>query len=325
MIEVKNVWKEFNIKEHKGFLKNETKCVKAVNGVNIKIEKGKIVGLLGINGAGKTTTIKIITGLLKPTKGNVYVDGKDISKNINKYKGIINMITGGERNIYWRLTPKENLEYYAALYGVKGKEKDIIIDKLIKMLDLEKSIDTPVEQFSKGMKQRLQIARGLINSPKYIFLDEPTLGLDIGIAKEMREYIKKLAQEQNRGILLTTHYLREVEELCDYVYVLSRGGIVREGSVKDIITSVGLKNRITIATGMMENDKINEILNELQNMRCVTEYNQIDNICKFYIDMVNNNEVSILQVFMKNMADVLEYENKEPELEDAIELITARA
>lgn len=147
------------------------------------------------------------------------------------------MVTGGERNLYWRLSARQNLAYFGALYGLKGKVLAQRIAQLLEVVELSGNGDQPVEQFSKGMKQRLQIARGLINQPDYLFLDEPTLGLDIGIAQKLRQQIKQL--KADTGILLTTHYIGEAEALCDDIIVLNQGEVIAQG------TPAQLKQQLT--------------------------------------------------------------------------------
>ena len=170
-------------KEKKVFFKTlSVNTIKAVDDVSLKIEKGKITGLLGINGAGKTTLIKMLTTMISPSSGSITLDELDAVKQHMVAKTRINLISGGERNIYWRLTAKENLEYFGRLYGLNKNELESRIEEILKIVELYDSKDITVEKYSKGMKQRLQIARGLINNPDYIFLDEPTLGLDVVIA-----------------------------------------------------------------------------------------------------------------------------------------------
>ncbi|GKX31776.1 hypothetical protein SH1V18_42560 [Vallitalea longa] len=234
MIKVRDLTKVYVVKEKKGFLKKSKKHLAAVDKLSFNIKKGEITGLLGINGAGKTTTVKMLSTLLEPTEGDISYDGKYLKKNEKLIKRKVNMIAGGERMIYWRLTAKENLRYFGSMYGLHGKELQERMEYLLELVGLQDKADIPVEKFSKGMKQRLQIARGLINDPDYIFLDEPTLGLDVQIAKEMREFFVRLVKEDNKGILLTTHYMKEVEELCRYIYILNEGKLLREGTVKDI-------------------------------------------------------------------------------------------
>lgn len=229
MIQIKNLVKTYDEKEKQGFFKTRNIKVQAVKGIDLTIPKGKITGLLGINGAGKTTTVKMLSTLIKPTSGEMTFNGMNYKKNEKKIKFKINMIAGGERMIYWRLTAKENLMYFGQMYGLNGNQLKNRVNYLLNKVGLMEKTNIPVEKFSKGMKQRLQIARGLINDPEYIFLDEPTLGLDVQIAKEMRNLFKQLTVEENKGILLTTHYMQEVEELCDYIYILNQGLVIKEG------------------------------------------------------------------------------------------------
>lgn len=235
MILVENLCKSYFVKEKgKFWARAQLKEIQAVKNISLKIDRGQVIGLLGINGAGKTTTIKMLTTIISPTSGNIYIDSIDAVKNPFPAKKVINIITGGERNIYWRLTAKENLEYFGSLYSISAKELSARIQNVLDIVHLSDSANIAVENFSKGMKQRLQIARGLINNPTYLFMDEPTLGLDIVMAKELRSYTKKLATEYSKGILLTTHYIEEADELCDYIYLIDRGEIVVEGTPSEI-------------------------------------------------------------------------------------------
>lgn len=235
MIIAENICKTYITKNKRKFFSKAIKSEKeVVKNLNLKVEKGQIVGVLGINGAGKTTTIKMLTTMIEPTSGKIQIDGIDAIKNNMEVKKHINLITGGERNIYWRLTAQENLEYFGNLYGIPKTELQLKIKEILELLDLYEKKDVPVERYSKGMKQRLQIARGLINNPDYIFMDEPTLGLDILIAKEVREYVKKIAYDEDKGIVLTTHYIAEAEELCDYIYVINEGRLIFEGTADEL-------------------------------------------------------------------------------------------
>lgn len=226
--------KDYTLKEKSGlFRPKKVRTVHAVKDISLEIPKGKIVGVLGINGAGKTTTIRMLASIIAPTSGVLTMNGVDAVKNHLWVKERINVISGGERNLYWRLNAHENLNYFGSLYGLKGELLKERSESLLKMVGLEEAADTPVERYSKGMKQRLQIARGLINDPEYIFLDEPTLGLDIVIAKEIRGVVSDLAKKEKKGVLLTTHYISEAEELCDYIYVLDRGEVIAQGTKEE--------------------------------------------------------------------------------------------
>lgn len=230
-----HLMKNYTLKERTGLLKPKNKkIVHAVQDITLEIPKGKIIGVLGINGAGKTTTIRMLASIIAPSSGTLTMNGVDAVKNHFWVKERVNVITGGERNLHWRLTAKENLKYFGSLYGLSGRNLNNRIEELLRMTGLKEAADTPVERYSKGMKQRLQIARGLINDPEYIFLDEPTLGLDIVIAKEIRRVVSELAKKRNKGVLLTTHYISEAEELCDYIYVLDKGKIIAQGTKEEL-------------------------------------------------------------------------------------------
>ena len=223
------------IKEKSGlFGRKQKKVIHAVKDISLEIPQEKIIGVLGINGAGKTTTIRMLASIIAPTSGSLTMNGVDAVKNHLWIKERINVISGGERNLYWRLTAKENLRYFGSLYGLSGDDLDKRITYLLRTVGLEEAANVPVERYSKGMKQRLQIARGLINDPIYLFMDEPTLGLDIVIAKEIRNLVSDLAHKEGRGILLTTHYISEAEELCDYIYILDKGRIIAEGTKEQL-------------------------------------------------------------------------------------------
>lgn len=215
----------------KGMTKKQK--VEAVKGIDLKVREGEIFGLLGPNGAGKTTTIKILTTLLAPTEGVAKVIGYNTFGEEKKVRPHINFIFGGERGLYWRLTGYENLQYFGDLYKVPSKVLKERIEKLIKLVGLEGREHEKVEGYSKGMKQRLQIARGLINDPKVLFLDEPTIGLDPVGAKELRELLKALRKE-GKTILLTTHYMYEAEELCDHIAIIDKGVIRTEGTLEEL-------------------------------------------------------------------------------------------
>ena len=229
------VTKQIKQKEKKSMFGPKLKrVIHAVKDISLEVPQGNIIGVLGINGAGKTTTIRMLASVIRPSSGSLMMNGVDAIKNHLWVKERINMISGGERNLYWRLTAKENLRYFGSLYGLSGAMLHDRIDRLLKIVGLEEAADIPVERYSKGMKQRLQIARGLINDPDYIFLDEPTLGLDIMIAKEIRQLIMKLARKDKKGVLLTTHYISEAEELCDYIYVLDQGEMIARGTKEEL-------------------------------------------------------------------------------------------
>lgn len=215
------------------FLGKTIETIHALKDISFSINEGEVFGILGPNGAGKSTLIKIMSTLLKEDSGKLEIMGLDIDKNEKDIRKKINLITGSERGLYWRLTAKENLEYFAELYGIYGEKKKELVDKLIKFVGLFGREDEKVERYSKGMKQKLQIARGLVNDPQIIFLDEPTLGLDVLSARNLRKMIKDLSKE-GKTIIYTTHYMKEAEEVCDRVLFINNGEILDIGSIEDL-------------------------------------------------------------------------------------------
>jgi len=216
------------------------RSVTAVDHLNLEIEEGELFGLLGPNGAGKTTTVKMLCTLLLPTSGHATVRGLDVVKDANQVRCIVNMVAGGERMLYYRLTGRENLEYFAELYDVPKQKVKSRVSNLLELVGLKDRADDEVEKYSKGMKQRLQIARGLVNDPQVLFLDEPTIGLDVDIAKEIRQFVRKrLVDEQRKTVLLTTHYMAEAEEICDRVGFLFKGKLVALGTPSELSRMLG--------------------------------------------------------------------------------------
>lgn len=201
--------------------------VKALDGVSISIREGEIFGLLGPNGAGKTTIIKILTTLLLPTSGEAYVGGFSVVKEANKVRNIINLVSGGETPGYGILTVSENLWFFSQLYGLPSSVAKEKIKRLTVDLDFRKYATTRMAKLSTGFKQRMSLARGLLNDPKILFLDEPTLGLDVLTAKRLRTYVIDWAKREKKGtILLTTHYMAEADEMCDRVAIINNGKIL---------------------------------------------------------------------------------------------------
>lgn len=236
----RNLTRIYTSSKRKRFLgRKVVQSITAVDNLNLEIEEGELFGLLGPNGAGKTTTVKMLCTLLLPTSGSATIKGYDVIRDANQVRKIVNMVAGGERMIYYRLTGRENLEYFAALYDVPKHKVKSKTNELLKLVGLEERAEDEVEKYSKGMKQRMQIARGLINDPQVLFLDEPTIGLDVDIAKDIRRFIREgLVDKQGKTVLLTTHYMAEAEEICDRVGFLFQGRLVAVGTPSELYKMV---------------------------------------------------------------------------------------
>ena len=203
--------------------------VEAVKGVSFEIAPGELFGLLGPNGAGKTTTIKMLITLLIPTSGSATVLGRDVVTDVREVRSRIGYVFGGDRGLYERLTGLDNLRYFSELYGVPPREQKERIGSLLELVGLTGREGEKVEGYSRGMRQRLHIARGLLHDPDVFFLDEPSIGIDPVGARELRATVAGL-REQGKTVLLTTHYMFEADELCDRIAVIRAGEIVAEGT-----------------------------------------------------------------------------------------------
>lgn len=208
-----------------GVFRRSIKEVVAVEDVSFCVQAGELFGLLGPNGAGKTTTVKMLTTLLIPTQGAARVMGHDVVKGAKEVQRRIGFIFGGERGLYWRLSGIDNLRYFASLYHVDPEVAKKRIPYLLDLVGLHGRGDERVEGYSRGMKQRLHVARTLLHDPEVLFLDEPTIGLDPVGAREFRQVIRNL-QSERKTILLTTHYMFEADQLCQRIGVINHGRIV---------------------------------------------------------------------------------------------------
>jgi ABC-2 type transport system ATP-binding protein len=199
--------------------------VVALDGIDLTIEQGEIHGLLGPNGAGKTTLVKILTTILIPTAGRASVLGFDVVDQVDDVRKRIGLVFGGDRGLYTRLTARQNLDYWAALYDVPSAVAGPRIDGLLDRVGLSNRADDRVEEFSRGMKQRLHLARGLVGSPEVLFLDEPTVGLDPMASLRFRELVGEIRAE-GKTVFLTTHDMAEAEAVCDRVSLIDHGKIL---------------------------------------------------------------------------------------------------
>ncbi|PKN00092.1 MAG: ABC transporter ATP-binding protein [Elusimicrobia bacterium HGW-Elusimicrobia-2] len=215
----------------------------ALQDVNFSIRKGEIFGLMGPNGVGKTTLLNILISQLLADSGELWIDGKNYTKEFPvSFKKKINMCSGNP-NFPWCMTVKEILKFYSLLYGLSLSDGRMSVERSIQLFELEKYADTRFDEISTGTKQRLALAKSLLNSPEILLLDEPTIGLDPDISIKIREFIKNLHRERNITIVLTTHYMKEAEELCDRVAFIKNGSILAMGT-KDELQNHTQKNNL---------------------------------------------------------------------------------
>jgi ABC-2 type transport system ATP-binding protein len=221
-----------------GVVRRKPLEVEAVRGVSFTVERGELFGLLGPNGAGKTTTIKMLITLLLPTSGEARVLGLDVVQDAREVRKRIGYVFGGDRGLYERLSAYDNLRYFAELYGVSGKAQRIRIDEVLELVGMKGREQERVEGYSRGMRQRLHIARGILHDPEVVFLDEPTIGVDPVGARDLRQMIADLVAV-GKTVLLTTHYMFEADTLCDRIAVIAKGQIVGAGTPDELKGNVG--------------------------------------------------------------------------------------
>lgn len=227
-IEVSNLFKKFPKRKTK-------KDLIAVNDVSFQIPHGKVVGLLGPNGAGKSTIIKLICGILEPDQGSIYINEIDIQKRKRDALNHFTAVLEGNRNVYWRLTVQENLEYFAGNRGYNRKEISDYMDELLIQFKLEDKRHEVVHSLSRGMQQKLAIATALVANTDIILLDEPTLGLDIEMNYEIREILHFIAKEKGKTIIISSHDMRVIQETCHSIIIINKGKVVANEKVKDLI------------------------------------------------------------------------------------------
>lgn len=301
-------------KSSTGYIRKKRKETLAVDHISFSILRGELFGIVGPNGAGKTTTIKMLTTLLLPSSGRASVLGYDIVKQPTEIRKRIGLIFGGERGLYYRITGRQNLKYFADLYGVEPGERERRIQSLLEMVGLTDRADERVEDYSRGMKQRLHIAKGLVNDPEVIFMDEPTIGLDPQAARDTREMIKDLVAN-GKTIVLTTHYMFEADELCDRVGVITRGKIVALDSPSALKRLVRDTSVVEVeGFGLTENDV--DAVRMMDGVRAVSA--NMDGEKQVLRVQVSDprDTVSLISRVLKE-SNIIDMKIKEPTLEDA--------
>lgn len=291
--------------------------LKAVDSVSLEIKEGSVFGLLGPNGAGKTTLISMLVTMRKPNSGNAKVNGFDIEKeagNVRKSIGIVFQ----DPSLDEELTAFENLEMHAALYAVPKEIRKKRIKELIRLVGLEKNLNSQVSTFSGGMKRRLEIARGLVHHPKVLFLDEPTIGLDPQTRTSIWDYIKKLSKKENITIILTTHYMDEADSVCDNIAIIDHGKIIAKG------TPSQLKNTLGGDVISIKCNNAGKCTAELEKNNWVKSVVQHDGTIDVRVDKGEEKIPKILLLMEKQGATVESVSLRKPSLDDVFLHYTGR-
>ena len=323
IIQVKNLSKAYISKERTHIFRSKKKVVNALKGVNLDIYEGEIFGLLGPNGAGKTTLIKCLTTLLLPTEGTATINGYDLLRDDKMIRASVGCMLMGERGLYWKLTGRENLNFFGSLYYVPQNKRKKKVEELIALLKLSDIIDRTVETYSSGQRMKLAFAKSLINEAPILVLDEPTVTMDVHSARELRQIVREL-NERGRTIVYTTHVMQEAEELCDRVAIIDKGEVIALGSPDEL--KAGIKREsVTKVEGVIP-------VRALQKIRSLKGVNEAvltssNDMSKMVV--VSENSRVILPQVIKVLVDnksVIEYISPEDvTLEDVFISLTGRA
>ena len=281
---VSDLTKKFVKKGKRKLLRREKEDILAVDHISVKVKKGELFGLLGPNGAGKTTLVKCLATLLIPDEGTATIDGHDIITDPISVRKILGITTGGERTLYWKLSARDNLKYFASLYGLSSKDAEERIDYLLGIMDLKKKQHQRLEKYSTGMRQKVSIARAILHDPKILLLDEPTLGLDPSFSMFLRSFIKnELNKKEGKTILLTTHYMDEADQLCDRIAFVNKGKLI----VVD--TSKNLKKNVS--------------KNEALEIKCIGNIEKLEN---FNAHIKNKKNYTKIRILHENTEDIMD-------------------
>jgi ABC-2 type transport system ATP-binding protein len=281
----------------------------ALKGVDLHIEEREVFGILGPNGAGKTTLMSILCTLLLPDRGNVHILGMDSLHDGHQIRKKVNIVSGNA-NFLWSLTVKENLHYYGMLYGLTGKEREKKVETLIDLFNLKEHRNIPFDELSTGMKQRLSLAKSLINDPEILFLDEPTVGLDPNISIRIREEILSIHKEKGMTILVTTHNMKEVEYLCGRIAFLKEGKILTTGTADALKKMVRIGDQLKIEfKGTIQED-------ELLHADGVINFTINGNLCEILVDDGEKRLGTLVAIMAQGGAQIKKVTLGQTDLED---------
>ncbi|MDI6783834.1 MAG: ABC transporter ATP-binding protein [bacterium] len=254
IIEVNNLHKTFRVHKKEPGLWNSVKSlflrkfqtIEAVKQVGFQIEEGELVGFIGPNGAGKTTTLKILSGLLYPTSGTAKVLGYIPWERHDAYRRQFSLVMGNKNQLWWDLPAIESFLVNKEIYAIPDKAYHSLVDELVTMLDVKEKMKVPVRELSLGERMKLELIAALLHSPRVLFLDEPTIGLDVISQKKVRDFVRNYNKNKNTTIILTSHYIGDIQELCDRVIMIDHGQIIFDGALKTIVNQVAEFKMVTI-------------------------------------------------------------------------------
>jgi ABC-2 type transport system ATP-binding protein len=289
------------------------KSVLAVDNISFLVKRGEIVGLLGPNGAGKTTTIKSICGLVTPSSGHIFIEGIDTLRSPKFGMSKISAVLEGNRNIYWRLTPRENLTFFAGLQGISYRDAKLYIDELIELFNLTSKTNTQARFLSRGMQQKLAVACALAKKTDILLLDEPTLGLDVESSHELQSLIKDIVRDNNRTVLISSHDMQVVKNICDRVIIINKGKVVTDERVDRLAKLFETSSYRFELTSKLTQEDENKIKSrfDLANIMKTDEHTAID------IELRSHERLyELIDILRNNGSKIDSITHKEPDFEE---------
>ncbi|MBE6049247.1 MAG: ATP-binding cassette domain-containing protein [Clostridium sp.] len=326
MIEVSNLSKEFKINKKyegltgavKSFFSHEYTIKKAVDGIDFKIDKGDMVGYIGLNGAGKSTTIKMLTGLMVPTSGKCVVNGMVPYESRKEYTKDIGVVFGNRTQLWWDLPVSESFTVLKKIYKIPDEKYKKKLNFLKEVLEINDFYLTPVRNLSLGQKMRADLIASLLHSPKVLFLDEPTIGLDILVKDKIRKALKEINKETDTTVLLTTHDLDDIEEICNKIIVIDKGKKIFDGELSQLKKTYGKERKIIVDI----KDSVKVDFSKIENINEKFISQDRDEKGKLVIS-VNNEYINlpVLMNYMFNNYEIKDFTILEPQLENIVKKI----
>lgn len=293
----------------KSFISRDYEEVHAVQDINLEIESGEMIGYIGANGAGKSTTVKMLTGILEPSSGKIEVNGLNPSKERMKNAMNIGVVFGQKTQLWWDLPVKESFKLLKEIYEVSDEDYENRIDEFDEVLQLSEFWDQPVRKLSLGQKMRCELAAAFLHHPKIVYLDEPTIGLDVAVKERIRDFIRKMNQDKNITVMLTTHDIDDIEDLCDRIVVLDEGQKIYDGRLDDLV------NRFSSRRLVLETE--DDIEPEIEGIKEILRPNG-------RVEIVFDREIISAPDLMKEILeryDVSDFQIKEPDIEAVVKKI----
>jgi len=293
----------------KSFVKREYDEIHAVEDLNLEIDEGEMIGYIGANGAGKSTTVKMLTGILEPSSGSIQVDGLNPNKNRKKNAMNIGVVFGQKTQLWWDLPVKESFKLLKEIYEVTDEGYEKRIDEFDEVLQLSDFWDQPVRKLSLGQKMRCELAAAFLHHPKIVYLDEPTIGLDVAVKERIRDFIRKMNQEKDITVMLTTHDIDDIEDLCDRIVVLDDGKKIYDGQLDSLV------NRFSSRRLVLETDDSIDL--DVEGVSKVESVNG-------QVEIVFDREIISASDLMREVLEryaVRDFQIKEPDIESVVKKI----